>query len=152
MLAFEHTDGGSPMVILKTATLLAALSLPLLVCTCGTDEIASPVSYPEFPAYAVTLQVQDSIGPGEMILATVAGYAGCGCVHFNRIESELLGDKWVLRPISRYEPGPPGSLCLAGCWRFGTTIALEPYDTGWVYVEVRSYGPTLLDSTYVRPE
>ncbi len=130
---------------------MAIIPLVWLVISsgCGTSE---PEPEPEeFLAYALTLQVPDSVDAEHAIDAFVSGIAGCCCDRFARIESEMVGSRWILRPIGLSGTPPKGTHCTRELKYFETTIALEPAGSGWAYVEVQSSGPILLDSCYVRP-
>ena len=138
------------MVSLRTSTAAIALSSLVLLCGCQGERVCSPPC-DEFLCYALALQVPDSIDAGRTIDAVVSGVVGYGCVYLNRIESEAIGRKWVLHPTGcRGEP-PEGTVCIRDMVCFERTVRLAAPDTGWIYVEVQSRGPVLVDTTYVRP-
>jgi hypothetical protein len=63
----------------------------------------------------------------------------------------MVGHKWILRPIAHHVEPPRRTVCTRQMVYFERTVPLKPSGTGWAYVEVQSSGPTLFDSTYVRP-
>jgi len=113
--------------------------------TCGVEEPAS-----EFVlCWADSLEVPDTVSVGESIPARVWGVAGPDlCYQLERIECELVGPTWVLRPIARHYLN-------VFCWymvsHFDEVVSLTPRAPGWVYIEVLSRKRLLLDSVYVRP-
>lgn len=125
--------------------------LGLLLCGCGASDTARPVFWgEEFLAHTATLVVPDSIDAGGMIDVSISGDAGVGCDRLLRIESELGGRTWTLRPIGQRGSAPPGYACHGAVVHFETTVALSPVLPGWTYIEVESVPSTLLDSCYVR--
>ena len=113
--------------------------------TCGVDLPASELIL----CRAQTLEVPDTVAVGESIPARVRGIAGPDlCYQLERIECELVGPTWVLRPIARHYLN-------VFCWimvsHFDEVVTLTPRAPGWAYIEVLSTHPVLLDSVYVKP-
>ena len=132
------------------AILSMGIVVLILMCACGGDDETSPQWY-DFPAAALTLEVPDSIDADQLIEATVTGYAGCSCTHLDRVEAELVGSTWILRPIGRYVDPGSDAYCTYNCKPFGRTLSLPPPEhADWVWVVVVSTAPALIDSTYVR--
>jgi hypothetical protein len=135
-------------VSLRMLLVMGGFSLLILSANCGTSEPQFPPE--EFLAYAVALQVPDSVDAAQSIDVVVSGIAGCCCDRFARIESELVACKWILRPIGVLGKPSKGTLCFRWLVHFEAPVALEPPGPGWTYVEVQSTGPILFDSCYVR--
>lgn len=97
------------------------------------------------------LEVPDSTDSGGTIVAHIAGIVGPNaCYGLDRIERERHGTKWVLRPVAHHVIGR-GVCCPQMIVLFDEIVELGYADSGWVYVEARTLGPLLIDSTYVRP-
>jgi hypothetical protein len=108
---------------LRTAAAVLLLSLPVLLYGCGGGDDGCSVD-DEFPCCALVLVVPDSIDAGETIDASVSGFAGAGCDHFDRIDHEMVARNWVLRPIARRGRAPAGSNCTREMVLFESTVTL----------------------------
>jgi hypothetical protein len=141
-------SAGVQTVLLRMFIVVVGIPLLTLSTGCDTSEPEPPAE--EFLAYALALQVPDSVDAADSIDAVVSGFAGCCCDRFARVESEMVGSTWILRPIGIQGKRSAGTYCVAWLVHFEASIALKAPGTGWAYIEVQSAGPTLLDSCYVR--
>jgi hypothetical protein len=136
-------------VNLRVGVLAVAMSAVMLVSGCelwddqGIDE--------RVPCRATGLEVADSTAGGHDIIVRITGAVGpSGCYHLEEIERCRADRTWILSPMARHRV-PEHSGCSDMVVPLDEIVSLEPADTGWTRIEVRSSGPLLLDSTYVQP-
>ena len=134
---------------LRIVALATGLAVAMAAGACGLwdeDGIDELV-----PCRATTVEVAESTGGGHAIIVRITGVVGVnGCYHLEEIERCYADRTWILRPIARHRVLEHGG-CSQAVVPLDEIISLEPADTGWTRIEVRSSGPVLVDSTYVEP-